>query len=333
MATAKKLPSGRWRCLAYVGKTETKSGYKSFTADTKKEAERLAVEYEASHATGTVKDAIESYVKSKENILSPTTVKAYKSMQRTAFSQLKPISLSALTPEAVQAYFNSAAKKKKPKTLANEYGLLNSALDAAGYAKKLSVSLPTAYRVETHIPDKNAVQAMLDTADDDLRKAIAIASICGLRRSEICALLPEDIGKDTISVTKAVVEDADGNLIVKEPKTKTSKRTVVAPEHLCRMLLDGAQPGQRLISITPNALTQRFAHVRHRAGCEDIRFHDLRHYAVSVMIALNIPVNYIMMQTGHSTRTMVDKVYGHLIDDGKKQTAEKLTNYFSDVDL
>jgi predicted DNA-binding transcriptional regulator YafY len=41
MATAKRLPSGSWRCFAYVGKSVTKSGYKSFTAPTKKEAERL----------------------------------------------------------------------------------------------------------------------------------------------------------------------------------------------------------------------------------------------------------------------------------------------------
>ena len=39
MAKAKKLPSGAWRCLAYTGRSVTgKREYKSFTADTKKEA-------------------------------------------------------------------------------------------------------------------------------------------------------------------------------------------------------------------------------------------------------------------------------------------------------
>ena len=46
MATAKKLPSGKWRCLAYIGKDENgKRQYKSFTADSKKEAEFLAASY------------------------------------------------------------------------------------------------------------------------------------------------------------------------------------------------------------------------------------------------------------------------------------------------
>ena len=39
MATAKKLPSGAYRCLIYIGDENGKRKYKSFTAKTKKEAE------------------------------------------------------------------------------------------------------------------------------------------------------------------------------------------------------------------------------------------------------------------------------------------------------
>ena len=45
MATARKQKNGRWRTLVYVGKQDTKSGYKSFTADTKKESELMAARY------------------------------------------------------------------------------------------------------------------------------------------------------------------------------------------------------------------------------------------------------------------------------------------------
>ena len=43
MATAKKRGPDQWRCLVYVGKDVTKSGYKSFTGKTKTEAERKAL--------------------------------------------------------------------------------------------------------------------------------------------------------------------------------------------------------------------------------------------------------------------------------------------------
>ena len=46
MAKAKKLPSGSWRVLVYDCTDQNgKRRYKSFTAETKKEAEYLAAEY------------------------------------------------------------------------------------------------------------------------------------------------------------------------------------------------------------------------------------------------------------------------------------------------
>ena len=48
MAKAKKLKSGSYRCLAYDYTDGTgKRHYESFTADTRREAERLAAEYAA----------------------------------------------------------------------------------------------------------------------------------------------------------------------------------------------------------------------------------------------------------------------------------------------
>ena len=52
MAKATKLPSGSWRCKAYYTDEYGKYKSKSFTADTKKEAEYMAREYlmEREHA-------------------------------------------------------------------------------------------------------------------------------------------------------------------------------------------------------------------------------------------------------------------------------------------
>lgn len=45
MATAKKLPSGSYRCLIFDRMEDGKRKYKSFTAPTKKEAELKATQY------------------------------------------------------------------------------------------------------------------------------------------------------------------------------------------------------------------------------------------------------------------------------------------------
>ena len=49
---AKKLPSGSWSARLFLGEDENgKKHYKSFTAATKREAERLALNYAEERAT------------------------------------------------------------------------------------------------------------------------------------------------------------------------------------------------------------------------------------------------------------------------------------------
>ncbi len=71
MATAKKLPSGHWRVNLFIGKElDGKRKYKSFTAETKKEAEFMAAQYNLERKENkahkfTLHEAIERYIESK----------------------------------------------------------------------------------------------------------------------------------------------------------------------------------------------------------------------------------------------------------------------------
>ena len=84
MANAKKLPSGSWRVQAFSHKDPVtgKRIYKSFTASTKAEAQRMAAEFMCSvrEADGnpTVAECVDRYIESKTGVLSPSTVRGYK---------------------------------------------------------------------------------------------------------------------------------------------------------------------------------------------------------------------------------------------------------------
>ena len=98
---AKKLPSGSWRVQVFShyeyiqqkdGSIKKKRIYESFTCTDpsnrgKREAERLAAEYAAnkeriSRTDYTLKEAMEKYIASKENILSTTTIRGYNTLIR-----------------------------------------------------------------------------------------------------------------------------------------------------------------------------------------------------------------------------------------------------------
>lgn len=95
MAKAKQLPSGSWRVQVYLGEDENgKPIRKSFTASTKKEAEFKALNYQMHNkemrqnpSNLTLSEAIDRYIESKENILSPSTIRGYTFIHKKAFNR------------------------------------------------------------------------------------------------------------------------------------------------------------------------------------------------------------------------------------------------------
>ncbi len=133
MATAKKLPSGNWRVNLFVGKDiNGKRIYKSFTAETKKQAEFLAAEYNLKRKEKpkeiTVGDAIDGYITSKENALSPTTIAEYRQTRRNKLQRLMSVPLNKLDNIMIQQAINEDAARLSPKFVRNAHGLLSAAL-------------------------------------------------------------------------------------------------------------------------------------------------------------------------------------------------------------
>ena len=94
MGNAKKLPSGKWRCRARFTDIDGSYKSKSFTANTKKEAEHQASlflmehEHNAKPANRTLGELADAYIENRSNLLSPTTVVSYKKIRRTAFQSI-----------------------------------------------------------------------------------------------------------------------------------------------------------------------------------------------------------------------------------------------------
>lgn len=119
MAKAKKLPSGSWRVQASVT-VDGKRIVKSFTADTAKKAELAALEWQTdrNHEKNidniTLKEAFERYIKSKENVLSPGTVRIYKVTANSHLQSIQNIKISNLTTEIIQRAINIEAATHSP---------------------------------------------------------------------------------------------------------------------------------------------------------------------------------------------------------------------------
>jgi integrase len=76
--------------------------------------------------------------------------------------------------------------------------------------------------------------------------------------------------------------------------------------------------------IDPNYITNRHADLLKKAGLPHVRFHDLRHSCVGLMMAKGVPLERIKDWVGHSDIRTTANIYGHLEYKSKIETAESI---------
>lgn len=345
MAKAKRLPSGSWSCQAY-SHTITVNGkqkrvYERFTAPTRKEAEYMAAEFQmnksrrTSSETMTVAQAIESYIDSKSNILSPSTVKSYRSLQKNHYQQIGDIPLKKLTRQMVQREFNLYAASLSPKTCRNLRGLLSAALGMYFPEFNLKISMPEKEKKEILIPTEAELRCMLSCArNTPLYLPILLAFSMGLRRGEICGLRWKDIDfeKHTLHVHTSLVENEHKEWVEKPPKSYSGNRVLDIPSFVYNDLKSMCPKNkqERITDLLPKNITNLFPGFLRRSGLPRYRFHDLRHYYASVMLANNVPDKYAMKRMGHSTNSMIKNVYQHIITQKDQEVSVVMNQFFSD---
>lgn len=337
MATAKKLPSGNWRVRAYVGKKPDGSqNYKSFTAESKKEAERLAavydIETEQKKENGaTVGEIIDQYIEHNSNILSPASIRKYTSMRKNNFKKIEEKPVYALKNADYQAFVNEFALDHAPKTVSSVCGLLSASLKSFDSSIGISLKKPSMRKSSITIPTDDQVKTLINSTESESMKcAFLIGAALGLRRSEISAITWKDLDGNTLHINKALVQNKDGEWVEKSTKTAAGTRDLEIPDYLKAQLLslkkENSKQTDRIIPHTPNSITKAFGRATRRAKIV-CRFHDLRHYNASIMLALGVPDKYAMQRMGHATPNMLKNIYQHLIDEKEKSVTDEVNEY------
>ena len=328
MATkVEKLNSGNYRVrTSWVDETG-KQRFKSFTAETAKEAKFLASQFEverkhkAKPANISLREAIERYISNRENILSPSTVLGYHRLKKNAYSSIIDMRLGNITKEEIQKAINDYA-----------LGLLSSVLKELYPAIDVNgIKLPQSRKKEIAIPTTEEINMMLEAAKDKpIHLPILFAAFLGLRKSEIFALTWNDIdlGNNTVNINKATVRNVDGQYVIKPTKTTNSTRTLSLPNLIIEELQERRQDGKELFDIALETFDNRYKLMIKRIGLK-YNFHALRHYNASIMLQLNVPNKYAMERMGHATDNMLKKVYQHTFKSEQDIIADKLDEFFN----
>lgn len=284
----------------------------------------------------------------------PSTFRSYEQLARLhltpAFGR---VLLPKLSPQHVQRFLNEKlAAGLSPRTVQYLCVLLRGALSQAVkwglVARNVAtlVSPPRVRRAEIRpFGPEEARTFLAAVASDRLEALYSVALAVGLRQGEALGLQWSDIDLDRATLTvRQALQWVDSKLVLVEPKSDRSRRTVPLPATTVRALRShrARQLQERLLAGTrwqetgfvfttsigtpcdPHSVRRRYKAALKAAGLPTQRFHDLRHACASFLLAQGVQPRAVMETLGHSQISLTMNTYAHVMPTLLRDAADKM---------
>ena len=317
-----KLPSGKYRVRKMI-KGVTYSVILSYRPS-QKEASQLIDDKRTGRdkQKQTFDEGAKEYIEGKRNTLSPSTVRGYESLRKNIPDSFKSRPIGDITAWDVQKHINDYSADHTPKSVRNVHGFISAVLLTFRPDMVLHTKLPQKKRREVIIPSDDDINAIMDDVNGTVYEIPFRLACYGLRRSEICALTPDDLEGDVLTISKAMVQDENYNWVIKDTKTTDSTRQIIIDHALCAKI----RQSKTIYEGSPHNLYDHLQIVLKRKNIRPFSFHTLRHYFVSTAHALGMPDAVIIASTGHKTDHIMKTVYRH----EKKDQVQTLQRKYAD---
>lgn len=296
---------------------------------------KLDVKKRANPINLTFSAAIDRYIEDKSNILSPSTIRGYRAMQRTNFPQLDNMAIGKINARLIQQQLNENAKTRAAKTIENQFGLISVVLRHFGVdIDREIIAIKEGADYEYNIPEPQELIEIIHKIDGHKYELQFLCSaLLGLRPSEVAALEWQYFTDHTIKIRGARVLDENNELVYKrENKSRKGTRTLDVPDYLWDKLYPLRPKGGkgRIFDSKPTTVSNSWRKFTRREGYPDYRLYDLRHSYASLMLSLGVPDKYAMERMGHTTPDMLKKVYQHTYSSKNALISSMLNEWFTE---
>jgi integrase len=359
----RKRPDGRFEATVDLGLVDGKRTRRYFYAKTEREVIALLQDEQRKQVHGlstrggaeTV-DAylarwLETWIKPPRK--RPQTYDSYETLVRVHLAPgFKGIRLDKLTADHVQAFLNRKAQSGlSPRTVHHLRAVLRAALSRAERSQLVTRNAAKDAeppRLENHeaeflLPDQ--ARRFLESVQGDRLAGVCVVTLgLGLRQGEVLGLRWQDIDleKRRLTVSHAL-QRIDGELVLVEPKSRSSARTLPLPEVVATALVEQRRlqledrvealkigrprPETDLVFTNPlggppdgTSVTKGVQRLLARAGLPVITFHELRHSAASLLVAEGVHPRVLQAILGHSSMRLTMEIYSHastaLLEEG-----------------
>jgi integrase len=255
--------------------------------------------------------------------------------------------LDKLLPQHVQSLY----KQKQEEGLSTNtvlviHGMLHRALKSAvrwGLVSQNvcdSVEIPRKVRYQIHPLALEQTQKFLDTVPGHTNEALFVLAVAtGMRRGELAGLKWQDVDLEqgVLHVRRSLVRvptQMGGGYMEAEPKTEKSRRSIMFPDFASEALKAHNKRQQEIKSQAGNLwqeydyvfctplgehinpgrnILEEFKKLLKRAGLPDVRFHDLRHGAATMLLGMGIHPKIVQERLGHHDIGTTMDIYSHVL--------------------
>lgn len=285
--------------------------------------------------------------------LAKTTLSNYDWHIRTHLGpDLGERTITSVTEADILRYINTKLVTLSRNTVSQQVTILHQALAYAvehgllSHSPCAGIRLGARPRQIAKVLDTTQVQTFLKEAWRSRYYPIYVLAIyTGLRRSELIGLRWEDVEweNSVLHIREAIVRlPTSSTWITKEPKSRTSRRSVEVPPivlQVLRPLYDRRTTAQIRILSHPDGRRWPIDHIVgydlpricQRAGLPGLRLHDLRHTHATLLLKMKFSPRAVQERLGHSNVAFTLTIYGHVLPGTGKEMAIELENRLSEV--
>jgi integrase len=276
--------------------------------------------------------------------------------------RLRPSDIEALVLTMRAKVKPSRGTKENPKpepvralsdaTIRQTYTVLRAGLDGAVRDGLLAknpaavVKRPGVARREARYASAVDINKLLLCAEGlRYRNALVLVAATGLRRGEALALRWTDVDLDLgLLAIRGTLGRIGGRLIITEPKTDRSRRTVPIGPPLVAMLRThrADQEAERVIAanqwqdhglvfasefgtpVDPRNILRTIHIAADKAGMSGIGVHTLRHSAAVAWLESGVHIKAVADLLGHSSIAITGDIYGHTSDGAARDAVDAL---------
>lgn len=349
--TISKKKNGKWLAQVSIGTerfTKTLETRKDAVDWIRAQSDQVKNGLTSDGAKMTVEVLIVSWLKIKETKSRPATIEQYDRIRRLYINpHLGKLQLRELSAARIQSFYTILQSKNKGLRTIELchivlHGLLSHALRLGLIHRNWTeaVECPRPEKKEMQIWNESQVNQFLAATGNDIFYRFAFFT--GMRRGELIGLQWKDVDWKNcmIKVERQVYKPMKGSFIIQPPKTKNGRRSIRLGPGLMEALSNHYKYTiSRMIAIagpddwkdhdlifpssvgTPKngyQISKDFKRKVAEVGLPEIRFHDIRHTAASIMIMYGIPPMQVAAILGQSVQVLFD-TYAHYIPNDQEK--------------